>query len=132
MKKIPFVFILDHLFQLSPSIKPMFGCHAVYIGEKIFLILRNGKDHPEANGIWIATSKEHHQSLKKEIPSLKTIDILSGGKGETHWQMISSENDDFENSAARICHMILNGDQRIGKIPKRKNVKGKTKVGCPL
>lgn len=128
MKKIPFDFILDYLLPSGPTVKPMFGCHGVYIGEKIFLILRNGKDHPEANGIWIATSKEHHQSLKKEIPSLKTIDILSGGKGETHWQMISNETDDFEHSAARICAMILSGDQRIGKIPKRKSLKSKTKT----
>lgn len=124
MKKIPFDFILDHLFQLNPCIKPMFGCYALYIGEKIFLILRESKSHTDANGVWIATSSEHHQSLKKELPSLKTIDILSEGKGETNWQMISSENDDFENSAIKICDMILRGDERIGKIPKRKIARG--------
>mgnify|MGYP001601068062 CR=1 FL=1 len=120
MKKIPFEFILDHLFQLSPLVKPMFGCHAIYIGEKIFLILRDRKDHPDANGIWIATSSEHHKSLKKEIPSLKAIDILSEGKGETNWQMVSNENEHFEDSAIKICDLILRGDERVGKIPKTK------------
>lgn len=128
MKKIPFDFIPDYLFQLAPKIKPMFGCHALYIGEKIFLILRDRKDHPEANGIWIATSSEHHKSLKKEISSLQTIDILSEGKGETNWQMISKENDDFENAACKICDMILRGDERIGKIPKTKASRGKNKI----
>ncbi len=98
----------------------MFGCHAVYVGEKIFLILRNGKAHPESNGIWVATRQEHHESLKKEIPSLISISVLSGGKGETNWQMISSGDDDFETAAIKICNMVLSDDKRIGNIPKKK------------
>src|SRR3989338_10534426 len=112
MKKIPYEFVLDYLLSVDPVVKPMFGCHAIYIGEKIFLILRDKPDHTSANGIWIATSKEYHPGLKKEIPSLKSIDILSGGKSETNWQMISNENDAFETSAIKICEMILKGDKR--------------------
>lgn len=123
MRKIPFDFVLDNIFSLNPVVKPMFGCHAIYIGEKIFLILRDKKENPEANGIWIATSKEYHESLKKEIPSLKTIDILSGGKGETNWQMISNEDDNFETYAIKICELIRKADKRLGKIPKFKKNK---------
>ncbi len=102
----------------------MFGCYAIYAGEKIMLVLRDRKDHSEANGIWIATSKEHHQSLKDDFPSLHSVMILSEGKSETSWQMISKDADDFESSAIKACEFILQNDRRIGRIPKaRKKVR---------
>lgn len=122
-RKIPFEFILENLFSLDPVVKPMFGAHAVYVREKIVMVLREHKDHEEANGIWIATSKEHHASLKKEFPSMQSIYILSGGKNETGWQMIPKDADDFETSANRICELILKRDPRIGKIPKARKKK---------
>jgi len=94
-KKIPFDFILDLLSPLSLRrgvaclpvrqagevvVKPMFGCHAIYVGEKIMLIVRKKEDHKDANGVWIATSKEYHAGLKKELPSMKSVYILSDGK----------------------------------------------------
>ncbi|CAN5875143.1 hypothetical protein BH11BAC7_BH11BAC7_11790 [soil metagenome] len=122
-QKIPFPFILDRLFSLQPETKPMFGSHAVYVREKIMFVLREREDHEDANGIWIATSKEHHASLKKEFPSLQSIYILSGGKGETGWQMIPADAIDFESSADKICDLILKGDARIGKVPKARKKK---------
>lgn len=101
----------------------MFGCHAIYTEGKILLILRKKNDHTEANGVWIATGKEHHESLKKELPSLQSVYILSEGKSETNWQMIHEDADDFEESAVKICEMILRNDKRIGKIPNSKKKK---------
>src|SRR3990172_667307 len=103
-KKIPFDFILDLLSPLSSRrgvggevvVKPMFGCHAIYAEAKIMLIVRKKEDHTDANGVWIATGKEHHASLKKELPSMKSVYILSNGKNETGWQMIHEDADDFE------------------------------------
>jgi hypothetical protein len=118
LKKIPFPFVLDRLFSLEPVLKHMFGCHAVYVHEKIVLALRDREDHEDANGIWIATSKEHHASLKKELPCMKSIYILSNGKNETGWQMIPRDADDFETAANHVCDLILKGDARIGKVPK--------------
>ena len=122
-KKIPFEFILDYLHSLEIVIKPMFGCHAIYAQEKILLILRKREDHTDANGIWIATGKEHHESLKNDFPSMRSVDILSDGKGETNWQMIHEAENDFEESAIKICEMILRSDSRIGRIPKLKKKK---------
>jgi hypothetical protein len=119
-KKIPFDFILDYLHPLEIKIRPMFGCHALYEREKILLVLRKREDHPNANGVWVATGKEHHESLKKEFPSLESVHILSNGKVETNWQMIQEDADDFEESAIRLCEIILKGDERIGKVPKPK------------
>jgi hypothetical protein len=119
-KKIPFEFILDYLHPLELTIKPLFGCHAIYSNGKILLILRKRENHTEANGIWIATGKEHHESLKKEFHSMISIQILSKGTGETGWQMIPENATDFEEAVIKICAMILNEDERIGKIPNKK------------
>jgi hypothetical protein len=122
-KPVPFSFVFDSLFPLEPVIKPMFGCHALYSGEKILLILRSKEDHADANGVWIATSKEHHNSLKMLLPSLRTIDILSEGKGETNWQMIHEDAETFEEDVNLICELIRKNDPRIGRIPKKKKKK---------
>jgi hypothetical protein len=126
MKKsveIPFDFILDQLFTLEPRVRPMFGCQAVYVGEKIMLILRNKPGvHEEDNGVWISTRAEHHEGLKKLFPSMRSIQVL--GNGATNWQIIPVEADDFEESATKVCDLILKGDSRIGNIPKPKKPKG--------
>ena len=122
-KKIHFEFVFDYLHPLEITIKPMFGCHAIYANGKIFFILSKREDNTDANGIWIATGKEHHESLRKELPNMKSVYILSDGKGETGWQMIHEEEDDFEESAIKICEMVVRGDARIGKIPKSKKKK---------
>jgi len=119
----PFPFLLDELYPFEPVIRLMFGCQALYRADKILLILRDRADHTDANGIWIATSAEHHESLRMEFPSMHSIGILSGGKGETAWQMISMYDEDFETSAVRLCELIKNNDERIGKIPKQKKKK---------
>lgn len=126
MKKqnpIPFVFIIEALDSLDPLIKPMFGCHAIYIKEKIILILRKKGNEDKDNGIWIATTPEHHSGLKKDFPSLRSIKLF--GEKVTGWQVIPEETIDFEECAFKLCEMILKGDQRIGKIPKQKNKKSK-------
>jgi hypothetical protein len=124
-RKIPFEFIIELLLPLNPKVKPMFGCFAVYIGEKIMLVLRNRQDHEEANGIWIATKSEHHASLKQIFPSMHSVYILSDGKAETEWQMLPLDADDFESSAMKACELILRGDKRIGRIPKPRKKKGR-------
>jgi hypothetical protein len=119
-KKIPFEFVFDYLLPLEPVTKPMFGCTALYLGEKIVLILRESKNNPEANGVWLATTAEHHQSLKHDFPSMCSISVLNDGKSETGWQMLSSEAPDFETSVIKVCELIRHGDKRIGKVPKKK------------
>ena len=123
-KRIPFDFILDHLHPLDVTVRPMFGCHAIYAHGKILLIVRKKEDHQDANGVWIATGKEHHNSLRTDLPSMRSVYILSNGKGETGWQMIHEDADDFEESVAKICELVLAGDERIGKVPKAKKRKG--------
>ena len=116
--KMAYDFVLDYLVSLNPKVKPMFGSHAVYVGEKIMLITRDKETHEDDNGVWVATSKEHHESLKKDFPNIRTIHLLSSGKGETDWRNLPSSSPDFEEAVIRICELISKGDERIGRIPK--------------
>jgi hypothetical protein len=117
----PFPFVLEMLEPLSPLTRPMFGCTAVYVGEKIVLVLRDKEDGREDNGVWLATTEEHHASLAAEFPSMRSIGVLGGGT--TGWQLLPSAAPDFEESAVRACELILSGDPRIGKVPKPRKLK---------
>ena len=94
----------------------MFGCLAVYVEEKIVLILRDKPAPAEDNGVWIATTREHHASLRAELPVLRSIGVL--GPGETGWQIVPADAPDFEESALRVTALVLAGDAPIGKVPK--------------
>lgn len=122
LKLIPFDFVLEYLSIEALLIRPMFGCHAVYTRGKIVLILRQRKDFPNDNGVWLATIKEHHLSLKKDFSPLRSISLF--GDKPSGWQNLPADADDFEKAVIKACELILKGDPRIGKIPKLK--KGKT------
>jgi hypothetical protein len=122
-KNIPFDFIFDNLLQLNLEVKPMFGLWAIYADTKIILMLRQRKDHPDTNGVWIATSLEHHRSLKKELPSLCSISNYSRGIKETEWQVLPADSDDFETSVIKVCELIKHGDPRIGRISNRRQTR---------
>jgi hypothetical protein len=117
-KRVPFVFVLEALDVLHPVTNMMFGCTAVYVEEKIVLILRDRADSPEDNGVWLATSSEHHHSLKRDFPAMRSIKIF--GPGQTGWQVLGADAEDFEESVFKACDFIIRGDVRIGKIPKKK------------
>jgi hypothetical protein len=121
-KEIPFSFVLERLDALSPVIRPMFGCFAVYVSGKMVLILRNRKEYAADNGVWVATKPEHHETLKPLLPSMRSI-LLLGAAGTSSWQNIPLEADDFEECAMQACDLILKNDPRIGKIPKPKKKK---------
>ncbi len=106
----------------------MFGCLAVYVEDKIVLILRDKPNQTQDNGVWLATTVEHHATLQRDFPSMRSIKVL--GKKITGWQVIPSDAPDFEEAALRACDLVLAGDPRLGKIPgerrARKSSAGKT------
>jgi hypothetical protein len=116
-KKVPFAFVLDELDALAPSTRPMFGCTAVYVGPRIVLILRDGRGEAD-DGVWIATTAEHHASLRAELPSMRSIAVF--GPGVSGWQVLPASGDDFEAEVLRACELVRRGDPRVGKIPKPK------------
>jgi hypothetical protein len=114
-KAVPHRFVLDALAELEPRTNPMFGCLAIYVGEQIVLILRDKPSYPSDNGVWLATTHEHHGSLRSEFSSLRSIQLL--GKKITGWQVIPADSKNFEADALRVCELVLAGDPRIGKVP---------------
>jgi len=122
-QKIPFEFVMEELDRVHPRVRPMFGCYAIYVGEKLVLILRQRKDHTDDNGVWVAALREYHESLKKEFPCMRSVRLL--GTVETVWQNIPLDADDFEELVLKACELIRKGDARIGKIPKPKKKKVK-------
>jgi hypothetical protein len=126
-KAIPYQFVLDAIAPLSPITRPMFGCTAVYVGEKIVLILREKPTYTSDNGVWLATTQEHHESLGSEFPNMRSIGLL--GKKITGWQILPSDAPDFEAAALYACDLVLARDPRIGKIPgARRSAKSKIKM----
>ena len=115
--KIPFDFVLEELAEADPETKPMFGCRSVYIGPKIVFILRDKEDFVQDNGVWIATTAEHHASLRKDFPNMRSISLFASD-GPTGWRTLPADSEDFEESVLRACAMVLKNDPRIGKIPK--------------
>ena len=117
-KTVPHEFVLEAIDSLSPWTRAMFGCVAVYIEDRMVLILRDKDDGSADNGVWLATSEEHHASLRGEFPNMRSIQLL--GKKVTAWQNLGVETPDFEEAALRACELILAGDPRIGKVPARR------------
>ena len=112
---VPHAFVLEAIADLRSRTRSMFDCLAVYVEEKIVLILRDKQDGTPDNGVWIATTVEHHQSLRREFPNMRSIQVL--GKKVTGWQVLPLDASDFEQTALRVCELIVSGDPRIGKVP---------------
>jgi hypothetical protein len=121
-KAIPFDFVFDYLPQ-NVVTKSMFGMYYIYLNKKIVIILRKAAKNLDMNGIWIATSKEHHQSLEKEIPALANFVLDNGEMHDSDWRLLKHDHDEFEEAAIKICELISRGDKRIGR---------ETKAGATL
>jgi len=119
-RSAPHEFVLEALAPIAPLTRQMFGCLAVYFEERIVLILRDRRESPADNGVWLATSAEHHEGLRREFPRMRSIQLF--GKPVTHWQVLPADAPDFEATARRACELILMRDPRIGKVPKRRRL----------
>lgn len=114
-KPVPHEFVLEAIASLSPYTRPMFGCLAVYVQDRIVLILRDKPTSTADNGVWLATTAEHHKSLRREFPNMRSVRVL--GKPITGWQVLPADAPDYEAAALRACELVLAGDPRIGKVP---------------
>ena len=75
-KPVPHEFVLDAIATLSPKTRSMFGCLAIYVQDKIVLILRDKRDQMADNGVWLATTEDQHRSLRREFPNMRSIQVL--------------------------------------------------------
>ena len=117
-KAVPHEFVLEGIAALSPRTRPLFGCLAVYVGQKIVFALRDKQVETRDNGVWLATTVEHHESLRREFPNMRSIQAL--GIEVTGWQLLPADAPDFEEAAFRACELVAARDPRIGKVPRRR------------
>jgi hypothetical protein len=131
-KPVPFRFVLEELEPLAPSLQPMFGCYAVYIGEQIVLFLCDRDDllDPEKvadqRGVWLATTREAYASLAAEFSTARAR--LPEELNKSPWLRLPTSAPDFEAQVLRACELILQGDPRIGRMPKQKRLKPQSKA----
>jgi hypothetical protein len=96
----------------------MFSGFAVYVGDKIVLMLRNSAKHPEDNGVWLVFSETANLAdpgISRDFPSLRLIGLL-GGK-IAHWRLIPADSPTFESEALHACELLLKRDPRFGRVP---------------
>ena len=113
----PFDFVLDYL-PAGINVKKMFGMHYIYLGKRILMILRKSQREPEWNGVWIATSRTHHESLKNEVSALGAF-FLDDNDRHSNWLLLKDDAENFEGDAIKVCELIAHGDPRIGKVTEK-------------
>lgn len=113
-KSALFDFIFDYL-PAGITVKKVFGMHYIYLGKRIMLILRMSVKQPELNGVWIASGKAYHESLKNDVPGLGAF-VMDGDERHSNWLLLRDETEDFEGAAIKVCELISHGDARIGRV----------------
>ena len=117
-RSAPYPFIIEALAPLEPEVRPMFSGWAVYLGEKIVLMVRDSPKKPKDNGVWLVFSETANLAdpgIRKDFPSIRLIKLL-GGK-IAHWRLIPADSPTFESETLHACELLLKHDLRFGRIP---------------
>ncbi len=85
-RRVPHEFVLEALADLAPTTRPMFVGLAVYVEEKNVPVLRDKPSGRADNGVWLATTAEHHESLRRVFPRMRSIGVL----GKTAYRLAGS------------------------------------------
>ena len=107
--------VLDTIAPLSPRTPPCSATLRSDVEDKIVFTLRDRRDQTADTGVWLATTEEPHQSLRREFLNMRSIQVL--GKKVTGWQILPTDAEDFEEAALRAYELVLARDPRIGKVP---------------
>lgn len=98
-------------FEDDPSHfeKPMFGCHAHYVGGRLVLV-RADRGAPW-QGLLVPTEAAHHAALQAQFPALRVHPVLR------KWLLLGDEHPEFEATALALAARIKQTDPRIGVEP---------------
>ena len=124
-KRVPYDFVLEELSGLDVHTRPMFGCMAVYVGDKIVLVLRKKEEMDLDTGIWVCIPDNYTMEMKAKFPILKGVTFFENENSA--WQCLRETEEDFEELSLLFCKMIKKGAPRIGRIPKQKKIKKEIK-----
>jgi hypothetical protein len=119
-KPIPFDFVIERLARLEPHTRPMFGCTAVYVEDRIVLVLRERGDADD--GVWVVYAPASEAEVLALLPRLRNIDVFR--EKVRGWKKLAATSDDFEDDVERVCVLLLARDARFGKIPASRRVAG--------
>jgi hypothetical protein len=97
----------------------MFGCHLIYLGNRMMLLLRQRPKEPQLNGVYVATLPEHHDSLLATL-GLGERPRLFTKNDKKEWLFLPEEHAGFESAALTACQLIKKADKRIGKEKRNK------------
>jgi hypothetical protein len=117
-KSRPFPFVLEELAPLDPVTRPMFGALGVYVGERIVMILRDKGPGDADSGVWLAFEPEHEAAIVSVLPRLCPIELFR--TKVAGWKKLSSRSAEFEDDVGVVCRLLLEGDERVGKVPNKK------------
>lgn len=92
--------------------KKMFGCEAAYLGDRLVLVVADGKE--PWNGILLPTERDCHEDLMSLFTHLRPHEVL--GK----WLYLSQTDPTFEETALEIVSRIDAEDPRFGVLVERK------------
>ncbi len=102
----------------------MFSGFAVYVGDKIMLMLRDSLKSPHDNGVWLVFSESANpagDATRRDFPSLRPIGLLGGKIG--HWRLIPADSPTFESESLHACELLLKHDARFGRVPQSRQTR---------
>jgi hypothetical protein len=102
----------------------MFSGFAVYVGDKIMLMLRDSPKQPKDNGVWLVFSETADLAdpgIRRDFPSIRLIELLGGKIG--HWRLIPADSPTFESEALHACELLLRHDARLGRVPQSRQTR---------
>jgi hypothetical protein len=117
-RAVPHEFVIDALAPSGPTTRPMFGCTAVYVDERVVFILRKRGDTDD--GVWVAFEPEKQAEVVAAFPALARISVVPNVRG---WLMLSEKHPSFEDDVVRACALVRAGDHLLGKVPNRRKTK---------
>jgi hypothetical protein len=113
-KALPQPFVLDELSDLDPRTKPMFGCLAVYVDERIVFILRDKVKDPD-NGVWVGFEAANREAIKARFPRLRPIAVF--GDKVSGWLNLAASDPEFEQDVLDACELVKARNPLVGKVP---------------
>ena len=114
----PHSFVLEALATLEPEVRRMFSGWAVYVGNRLFMMLLDHAKYPKDNGVWLVLSEATDPmdaERRQALPSLRPIQGLGSKIG--HWLVLPADCAEYEQEALHACDLILSHDPRLGRIP---------------
>jgi hypothetical protein len=125
-RQVAYPFVLDAMAELAPTTRPLFGSTAVYVGERVFFILRKKGDADD--GVWVAFDEEREADAIAALPRLSKIRRLPNVRS---WRKLAANGPHFEDDVLEACRLAGEPDGPLGKIPVRQKAKRPKKVTRP-